>query len=90
MIKINRDYFRNWNYKKHAKFCTCVYLVLYAFDMTVSYPIVKTILNRVDEREDELVAGASEYVAEGAAAVMDEIADELEDAVEEAEAAAEA
>ena len=48
---ISRDYFKNWNYKKHAKFCAAVYLALFAFDMTVSYPIVKTILDRTDEKE---------------------------------------
>ena len=47
-----REYFRNWNYKKHAKFCTALYLGLYAFDMTVSYFIVKKMLNKVEEIED--------------------------------------
>ena len=46
-----RDYFKNWNYKKHAKFCTALYLGMYAFDMTVSYFIVKKMLNRVEEIE---------------------------------------
>ncbi len=41
---MNRDYFTNWNYKKHAKFCTAVYLGLYAFDMTVSYLIIRRLL----------------------------------------------
>lgn len=47
-----RDFFTNWNYKKHAKFCTAVYLGLYAIDMTVSYFIVKRILDRIDELEE--------------------------------------
>ena len=47
-----REYFRNWNYKKHAKFCTALYLGLYAFDMTVSYFIVKKMLKKVEEIED--------------------------------------
>ena len=44
MKKLNKDYFKDWNYKKHAKFCTAVYLGLYAFDMTVSYFIIKKVL----------------------------------------------
>ena len=47
-----RDFFSNWNYKKHAKFCTAVYLGLYAIDMTVSYFIIKRILDRIDELEE--------------------------------------
>lgn len=43
MKKLNKDYFKDWNYKKHAKFCTAVYLGLYAFDMTVSYFIIKKV-----------------------------------------------
>ena len=45
MKKLNKDYFKDWNYKKHAKFCTAVYLGLYAFDMTVSYFIIKKVFN---------------------------------------------
>ena len=44
MKKLNKDYFKDWNYKKHAKFCTAVYLGLYAFDMTVSDFIIKKVL----------------------------------------------
>lgn len=44
-----RDFFSNWNYKKHAKFCTAVYLSLYAIDMTVSYFICKKLLDKIDE-----------------------------------------
>ena len=47
-----RNFFSHWNYKKHAKFCTAVYLSLYAFDMTVSYFICKKLLDKVDEMED--------------------------------------
>lgn len=43
---INEDFFKDWNYKKHAKFCTAVYLGLYAFDMTISYFIVKKLLKK--------------------------------------------
>ena len=42
------EFFKNWNYKKHAMFCTAVYLGLYAFDMTISYFIVKKLLNKQD------------------------------------------
>lgn len=47
-MMFNEDFFRNWNYKKHAKFCTAVYLGLYAFDMTISYFIVKKLLEKFD------------------------------------------
>lgn len=50
-IKEKADsYFTGWNYKKHAKFCTGVYLGLYAFDMTVSYFICKKIIDRMDSK----------------------------------------
>ena len=45
---IKEDFFINCDYKKHAKFCTAVYLGLYAFDMTVSYFIVKKLLKKYD------------------------------------------
>ena len=48
-----RSYFSNWNYRKHAKLCTAVYLSLYAFDMTLSYFICKKLLDKVDEMEEE-------------------------------------
>ena len=47
-MMFNEDFFRNWNYKKHAKFCTAVYLGLYTFDMTISYFIVKKLLKKYD------------------------------------------
>lgn len=47
------EYFSNWNYKKHAKFCTAVYLGLYAFDMTVPYFLVKKILDKYDNGKPE-------------------------------------
>ena len=53
MKLISEDFFSNWNYKKHAKFCTAVYLGLYAFDMTVSYFIVKRLLNGPDGPAEE-------------------------------------
>lgn len=33
--------FKNWNYKKHAKFVSGVYLTLWAIDMTLGYLAVK-------------------------------------------------
>lgn len=47
MKKINADYFKDWNYKKHAKFCTTLYLGLYAFDMIFSYFIIKKVADKV-------------------------------------------
>ena len=48
MKKLDADYFKGWNYKRHAKFCTSIYLALYAFDMTVSYFIIKRIYRKYD------------------------------------------
>lgn len=45
---LSEDYFREWDYKKHAKFCTAVYLGLYTFDMTVSYFIIKALFRKLD------------------------------------------
>ena len=39
-----RNYFSDWNYTKHAKLCTALYLGLYTIDMTVSYVILKRLL----------------------------------------------
>ena len=47
MKMFNADYFRDWNYKKHAKFCTGLYLGLYAFDMIFSYFIIKKVSEKV-------------------------------------------
>ena len=46
-----RKYLTHWNYKKHAKLCAAVYVPLIAFDMTVSYLIVKKVLDDLDEKE---------------------------------------
>ena len=45
---LSEDYFKDWDYKKHAKFCTAVYLSLYAFDMTISYFIIKKLFRKYD------------------------------------------
>ena len=50
MKKIDADYFKDWNYKKHAKFCTAIYLGLYAFDMTVSYFIIRKLFGKTASR----------------------------------------
>ena len=47
MKMFNADYFNDWDYKKHARFCTALYLALYAFDMTFSYFIIKKIVRKV-------------------------------------------
>ena len=41
------DYYKDWDYKKHARFCTGLYLALYAFDMTFSYFIIKKVAKKV-------------------------------------------
>ena len=41
-----RNFFSDWNYRKHARFCTALYLGLYTFDMTVSYVIIKKLLEK--------------------------------------------
>lgn len=33
--------FKNWNYKKHAKVVSGVYLTLWAIDMTLGYFVIK-------------------------------------------------
>ena len=48
--KLDADYFSDWNYKKHTKFCTAVYLGLYAFDMTTSYFIIRKMFDRLQNR----------------------------------------
>lgn len=39
------EYFKDWNYRKHAKLCAGVYAVLYVVDMTLGYVLVKRLLN---------------------------------------------
>ena len=45
---LNKEFFRDWDYKKHFKLCTAIYLSLYTFDLTVSYLIVKKLLKKYD------------------------------------------
>ena len=44
---LQADYYKDWDYKKHAGFCTGLYLALYAFDMTFSYFIIKKVMKKV-------------------------------------------
>ena len=48
---MKKDFFKDWNYKKHAKFCTAVYACLFAFDMTVSYFIIKKVIDGKSDAE---------------------------------------
>lgn len=41
--------FKNWNYKKHAKLVSGVYLTLWAIDMTLGYMIIKKISRKQEE-----------------------------------------
>ena len=41
-----KDFFTDWNYKKHATLCTVVYATLFAIDMTVGYVVAKKLLNK--------------------------------------------
>ena len=53
---LNRSYFRNYSYTKHAKLCLGLYGALFAFDMTVSYIILKKTFSKMEEKgllEDE-------------------------------------
>ncbi|MDD2217126.1 MAG: hypothetical protein PHW03_02335 [Eubacteriales bacterium] len=41
-----RDYFKNWDFKKHATTVTTIYAILYFLDMTLGYVVAKKILNK--------------------------------------------
>ena len=41
------EYFRDWNYRKHAGLCISVYLALFAIDMTVGYLLAKKLLPKL-------------------------------------------
>lgn len=38
--------FKDWNYKKHAKFVSGIYLGLYAIDMTLGYFMIKKTFDK--------------------------------------------
>lgn len=46
----SKEYFKDYNYKKHAKICLGVYGVLLAVDMTASYFILKKAFAKMEER----------------------------------------
>lgn len=46
-----KEFFSNWNYKKHAKFAAGVYLALFAIDMTVGYVVAKKCIDKADAIE---------------------------------------
>ncbi len=48
-----KNFFRDWNYKKHAKFVTGVYLTMYAIDMTVGYIVCKKCIGKVQELKED-------------------------------------
>lgn len=42
--------FKDYDYKKHLKLCAAVYLPLIAFDLTVSYVLVKKMAGKMEEQ----------------------------------------
>lgn len=44
-----KEFFKNWNYKKHATLVGGVYLVMFAIDMTLGYVVCKKALDKVQE-----------------------------------------
>lgn len=52
-----KKFFKDWDYKKHAKFVTGVYLGLYAIDMTLGYFIVKKCLNNTEKEQIKNIEG---------------------------------
>ncbi len=48
-----KNIFKDWNYKKHAKLVTGVYLALYAIDMTIGYFVCKKCIDKIQEIEAE-------------------------------------
>ena len=45
------DYFKEWNYRKHAKLCIGVYAARFAIDMTVGYLVAKRLFAAQGERD---------------------------------------
>ncbi len=50
---VMKNFFKDWNFKKHAKFVTGVYLACYAIDMTLGYVLVKKCLNPAEKAGGE-------------------------------------
>lgn len=40
-----KNYFKDWDFKKHFKFVTAVYAGLYLIDMTLGYLLAKKVFN---------------------------------------------
>ncbi len=45
--------FKDWNYKKHAKVVTGIYLAMYAVDMSIGYIVVKKCLENTGVTHDK-------------------------------------
>ena len=50
---IMKNFFKDWNFKKHAKLVTGVYLVCYAIDMTLGYAVAKKCLGTSKKADEE-------------------------------------
>ena len=48
-----KNFFKDWNFKKHAKLVTGVYLVCYAIDMTLGYAVSKKCLGTSQKADEE-------------------------------------
>ncbi len=46
-----KKFFKDWNYRKHAKVVTCIYAAMYIIDMTAGYYIAKKCLGQTEEKE---------------------------------------
>ena len=44
---MKKSFFKDYNYKKHAMVCSVVYGSLFAFDMSVSYFILKKLFAKM-------------------------------------------
>ena len=44
-VILMKKLFSNWDFKKHAKVISAIYLTCYAIDMTVGYILVKKTFN---------------------------------------------
>lgn len=47
-----KGFFKDYNYKKHAKICGIVYGTAFIFDMTVSYVLIRKMIKRQEELEE--------------------------------------
>lgn len=44
--------FNNWDFKKHAKFVTIFYGILYAIDLTLGYLVIKKITKKTRKTKE--------------------------------------